>query len=356
MRSSARIDNPEDLLLEEHLHRECVAMARYAFASGLKVPAALVQTLEDITREDIARSQPAGGDATNPQGTAALGRDQSPPPPAGRDRVKSLASIHTRLAELLAPASPRTVLLLENEARVAGFWGFLGPVALIRRMLLLAIIFLVSLIALGITPLVNTRSITEGIFNSSGLELLLNLMFLLSAAGLGACFAGLFQANRFIANSTFDPKYESSYWIRIVLGLMAGIILSELIPVDLPGDATASAAANSSQTLVKPVLALMGGFSAAAVYRIIARLVDSLESLVRGDSRTITQDLLTTQSQAAASQLETSLATTRLNLAASLTRLQQKLGPGVSPEEIRQELDQVLSGLIPADPLADQTS
>jgi hypothetical protein len=37
-------------------------------------------------------------------------------------------------------------------------------------------------------------------------------------AGLGACFAALFLANRYIAEGTFDPKYESSYWIRFILG------------------------------------------------------------------------------------------------------------------------------------------
>ena len=107
--------------------------------------------------------------------------------------------------------------------------------------------------------------------------------------GLGACFAGLFQANRYIANNTFDPKFESSYWIRIVLGLMAGIILAELIPLNLLSESgtsgSESGGSSSIAALGKPVLALLGGFSAAAVYRIIARIVDALESLVRGDTK-----------------------------------------------------------------------
>jgi hypothetical protein len=177
----------------------------------------------------------------------------------------------------------------------------------------------------------------------------LNLSFLLAAAGLGACFAGLFQANRYIANSTFDPKYESSYWIRIVLGLMAGMILSELIPLDIFGGGGAensgSGVTTSTQALGKPVLALLGGFSAAAVYRIIARIIDALESLVWGDGKETTA----AQEQAARAQFESQLTQNRLSLASNLTKIQQKLGSGASPEELKQELDKIMNNLILTD-------
>jgi hypothetical protein len=250
--------------------------------------------------------------------------------------VTRLAQIHTRLAEILAPASPRTVLLMENESRTGGMWGFLGPVGLIRRMMALAILFLTALIGFSVSPLVNATTITQGIFQSEGTVLLFNLLFLLAAGSLGACFAGLFQANRFIANSTFDPKYESSYWIRIVLGLMAGIILSELIPLNfIAGDeAGGSGTATHLQALGKPVLALLGGFSAAAVYRIISRIVDALESLVRGDAR----HQMAAQEQATRAQYEGQLTQNRLAM----------------PEELKQELDRVVRSLVPADAFDDQ--
>jgi hypothetical protein len=200
--------------------------------------------------------------------------------------------------------------------------------------------------------LVNADTIREWIFGHDGMELVLNILFLLAAAGLGAGFAGLFQANQYIANSTFDPKFESSYWIRIVLGLMAGVILSELIPLDIfgSGETEGSATAPSAEALGKPILALLGGFSAAAVYRIIARIIDSLESLVRGNSREAT----VAQEQAARAQLQSRLMQNRINLASNLTRLQQKLDSVAAPEELRQELDQVLNNLIPADSFEGQ--
>jgi hypothetical protein len=190
--------------------------------------------------------------------------------------------------------------------------------------------------------------------------LLFNLLFLLSAAGLGACFAGLFLANRYIANNTFDPKYEASYWIRIVLGLMAGIILAELIPLDLLGGTGSLAAASGTgaehttasavNTLGKPVLALLGGFSAAAVYRVISKIVDALESLVRGDNRENAAVL----DQATKAQYQSQLAAQRLTLAANLTGIQQKIDRTGDSEELKRELDRVVSGLLPQNNFEDQ--
>ena len=61
--------------------------------------------------------------------------------------------------------------------------------------------------------------------------------------------------------------------MRFIHGLIAGIVLPELIPVQ--GD----------QALSRPLLALLGGFSASVVYRLLSRLVDTLESLFQGDPR-----------------------------------------------------------------------
>jgi hypothetical protein len=334
--------------LHDHLLRECIAMAKYALASGLKVPPGLMQDLEDLSTHQVngnhrgASNSEKSSDPVG-QATALNGSNHT---------VTRLAQIHTRLAEILAPASPRTVLLMENESRSGGMWGFLGPVGLIRRMMALAILFLAALIGFSVSPLVNATTITQGIFQSEGIVLLFNLLFLLAAAGLGACFAGLFQANRFIANNTFDPKYESSYWIRLVLGLMAGIILSELIPLDfIAGDETRGpGSATHLQALGKPMLALLGGFSAAAVYRIISRIVDALESLVRGD----TKDQVAAQVQATRAQFESQLTQNRLALAANLSRLQQRFGTGADPQELKQELDKMVSSLVPADTFNDQ--
>jgi hypothetical protein len=351
MKNGATANHSDFLSLHDHLLKECVAMAKYALASGLKVPPGLMQTLEDLANhKGVNSAEPPGAGADVPTSDEMSTKNGAATHNNGNDTVRTLTQIHTRLAEILAPATPRTILLLENESSAKTLWGFRGAVGLIRRMMALSIAFLIAflimVIGLGASPLVNADTIREGIFGHDGMELVLNLLFLLAATGLGACFAGLFQANQYIANSTFDPKFESSYWIRVVLGLMAGVILSELIPLDIfgNGETEGSPAANSAEALGKPILALLGGFSAAAVYRIIARIIDSLESLVRGNSK----EAMAAQEQAARAQFQSRLMQNRINLASNLTRLQQKLDSGAAPEELKQELDQVLNDLIPA--------
>lgn len=81
-------------------------------------------------------------------------------------------------------------------------------------------------------------------------------------------------------------------------------------------------------------MARLGGLSAPAVYRILTRLVDTLESLVRGDPRE-------------ALALCEQVAQNRLDSAASLIRLQQRLNAGTSLDQINSELDRALESLMP---------
>lgn len=238
-------NNVKELSIRDHLIRECDSMAKYAFASGLSVPGTLMESLE------AAKNIQSGS-------------------------INKLTGVHERLAQIVAPATPRTILLLHTESEKKGFLNFLGPVPLIRRMMFASILSLIMFVTISLSPDVSRTG--GGILDSSGIELLLNELFYLSAAGLGASFGALFTANRYITEGTFDPKYESSYWIRFALGLIAGIILAEVITL---------VSEESLTGLAKPALAMVGGFSAALVYRILNRLVETIESLFRGETREI---------------------------------------------------------------------
>jgi hypothetical protein len=323
--------------LEHHILAECLAMAKYAFSSGLKVPGWLTERLDNIAvqelgeevKQSITHDMPSAEDQHAPHESLPQGERSA--------NAKELAAIHGRLSEIIAPATPRTVLLLATETARMGFWSFLGPVRLVRGMAIVAIVCLLAFIALSLSSEVNTESIGKNIFESHGFTLLINLSFLMTAAGLGACFAALFLANRYIAQGTFDPKYESSYWIRFILGLMAGLILSQLIPL--------SNSHSSTVVVTRPMLAMLGGFSAAVVYRMVNRLIEALESLASGETREINA----VQEQAAQARLAAQSAQTRVQLAASLTKLQQQLGAHASPEVLQQELDRVMKNLVPFD-------
>ncbi|HEY1368270.1 MAG TPA: hypothetical protein VGF23_14195 [Gaiellaceae bacterium] len=283
-------------------------MARYALASGFSVAPTVIRVVE----------QALAADRSN-------GRLPWPP-------LQALTAAHDVLSKTVAPATPRTILLLSQRPRV-GLLSVLGPVRLVRHMLLAAVSSIALFILLAMSPDVNTRS--GDIFHSSGLTVLLNLLFFLVAGGIGAAFAQLFKAYRYIADGTYDPKYEASYWVRFILGLIAGVVLPALVPLGQSG----------GSSFTKPLLALLGGFSAAVLYRILERLVLALESVVRGDGR---QELLASEAAAAARAAETQ-AQERMTLYGDLSRLKTELvANGGGDANAEDTLDRILQSLQPA--------
>lgn len=89
------------------------------------------------------------------------------------------------------------------------------------------------------------------------------------AAMAGAAFYSLFTAYSYIANRTFEPKYNNVYLARFVLGILSGSLLAT-IPLDVLGSYSPT------------VLAVVGGYSAEAVNQILMRISEMLVTLVKG--------------------------------------------------------------------------
>jgi hypothetical protein len=296
--------------LEEQMVEECLAMAKFALASGLKVPGDIVEALQYYEKPETGQSQ-------------------------GAVSIRQLNLVHNRLSKIVEPAKPRSILLLDVEGRKRGPLHFMGIVPFIRRMTKTSIFCLVLFIGISLTSVINTQI---NLFEDSGLTLLIKELFLLSAAGLGAGFSALFRATRYIVKGTFDPKYESSYWIRFILGIIAGMILATLIPI---GELVKSSADSSKLVLKagfeKPLLAMAGGFSADLVYRIMARIIEAISSLVRGDAST--QVEAKEQQMIAKSSEEDSK--NRYKLASDLMKVQEQIDSGSKPEDIKNQLSQL---------------
>ena len=284
------------------------AMVRYALASGIAVPPAIFEVVDRAERRH------------------ALGDGAAP----GADELRRLVRAHTELVRLVAPATPRTILLLSEGRRSR--LAMLGPVRLVRQMLVAVLILLVAFVLLSTTSYVNTTS--GDILTSTGLSLFVNELFFLAAGGLGAAFSALFTAYRYIADGTYDPKFESTYWLRFILGLMAGLLLPALIPL---GDAS------DSETLTRPLLALLGGFSASVLYRILERLVGAVESLVRADSR----DLRVARRDADIARAAQKASLDRLGLIGELRRLETQARAGDESQALADELGRVVATLLP---------
>ncbi len=320
---AAKGEHPVQESIGSQLRRECEAMTRYALSSGLAVPAPIIRTLEAVRGADA--KQPASAPVTKVGSNAAT-----------KDAPGQLARIHEQLAGIIVPAIPRTVVLLEKEAAKSSFGSFLGPVPLVRRMMIAAMLSLVAVVTISLSPDVNENTVHLGLLNSDGITLLVNLLFLLAAASLGATFAALFRANRYVTAGYFDPKHESSYWMRYCLGLIAGIILAELIPL---GDD------ENSATLTKPTLAMVGGFSASVVNRMLNRLVETVETLVRGRG----EELIEARELAARVRMEGLVLQGRSTLAANLMHLHQQVSSDADPKEVLAKLNSILADVAPSD-------
>ncbi|EWY41256.1 hypothetical protein N825_31690, partial [Skermanella stibiiresistens SB22] len=234
---------------------ECDAMARHALGTGLKLPDSLTTSLELI---ELAL---AGGAVP----------------------LATLATIHSQLADVVAPAAPRTIYLLQVDQANQNWKSCLGPLPSIRRLVIGAAFFTSLFVLSSLSGAINHANLASDIYSLDGIKALLVLIFLMSAAAMGGCFHALFIAHGFIGAGTYDPNLESSYWIRIGMGLIAGLVLSQMIPLGPevnPASGTAPAA-SSAETFSKPLLALLGGFSATLVYTILQRLVETVESLFK---------------------------------------------------------------------------
>ncbi|HEX2095300.1 MAG TPA: hypothetical protein VHG28_23085 [Longimicrobiaceae bacterium] len=307
--------------LREQLAREVASMVRHLITNGTRVPAQFVQSADQFETA-IRQNQPVD--------------------------VAALASTHERLSRLVAPAKPGTLALLD-ASDAAGRASSLGPVTLVRNMIKVAFLCVAAFIVLsvvavidahpGITLLVDADTNTPPRGDNHTLlvvEIILERIFWLSAAGIGASFAMLFHLNDQIIARTYDPDEVASYWVKFFLGVVAGFILVALVPLDTTADTGAEA-------LTPATIALLGGFSASAVYRILTRMVEALESVFSGGSR----EQVAAAEKAAVTRASEETTQARVALAGQLVEIQEGLAAGMTPQEMSARLRQMVAGLVP---------
>ncbi|MGH9760858.1 MAG: hypothetical protein ACREAC_08445, partial [Blastocatellia bacterium] len=227
-----------------------------------------------------------------------------------------LTLAHEQLSQLVAPATPRTLMYLRSQRR-DGFLAFLGPVRMISSIVGFALAFLSAFIFLSILFDIHPS-----------IRLIFHLQ-LLAAAGIGGSFSALFEASRYIVNSTFDPRYKGYYWVKIVLGLTAGYIVAELLQTAVKGP----------ENLGPPTLALLGGFSGSVVYNILKRLSDGMEAMVMGDPKAV----VSAQQASARSRATEEVNRSKLTQTTGLMQIQNMIAAGANPEDLQKRVMQLLS-------------
>ena len=265
--------------LWQRMARECEAMAQHALAAGRTVPFDVVERLDRaLAAPDPTAAAPTAG---------RRGVDDAPGEavgsafPAEMSALASLSVTHAALAQIIAPATPEAVLLLADERATHPRLYALGPLPIVRQVLGLAILSLLMLLGISLSSEVNAVNMSKTLLTLEGYPLFMIEVFLVSAASLGSCFQNLQKINVVISDGTYDPKFQSTYWTRWVMGVISGVIMAQLIYVFLMPTSTTSAPA-VPPTIGQPILSLLGGYSVDLVHGILSHTVNTISGFFLG--------------------------------------------------------------------------
>ncbi|MGZ5059384.1 MAG: hypothetical protein ACXWAA_13200 [Methylobacter sp.] len=316
-------NNPyANLDLRKQIYMECKSMAKFALSKGKPVPAGTIKSIE----------------AFEDHNSNGNGEDASPLIRREID-ITTLIEAHDLLARLIEPATPQTVLLLYIEQKTETLLKFLGPVSLVRQLMLAAVISLFIFVTLMASPFIDGGKLAEDVLSADGIEQLARLIFYVGAAGLGASFTALYTANSYISKGTYDPCHQSSYWIRFLLGIIAGLLLSLLISAE-----SIQEDGMLSKGIIRPLLAILGGFSADLLYTFLNRMVETFKSMFEGSAQTIL-DAKAQESKARLAELEIEK---KMHLTQNLIQMQQQIGVETDPEQIKQQFNEMVQNLMQA--------
>jgi hypothetical protein len=268
--------------LWQRMARECEAMGQHALGTGRIIP---FEVMERLDQAVSAPDAPAAAAALSRRSVDDASFEDAAAVSAPVLEISPFASLcvaHAALARIIAPATPEAVLLMADERARHPLWSEFGPLPLVRQMLGLAIFSLVGLLGISISEYVNPVNMTKSLLTLQGYPLLIVEVFLLSAASLGSCFANLQKINAVISDGTYDPRIQSTYWTRWVMGVISGVVLSQLIFELLHGPTTDAAA--PALTIGQPILALLGGYSVDLVHGILRHTISTLGNFFRGSA------------------------------------------------------------------------
>jgi hypothetical protein len=295
-------------------------MAEYALAKGKTVPAFAIKNIEAM--EDYSSTEKGENDLLS------VRKDVD---------IAALLDTHELLVRLIEPATPQTVLILDREQENDSPLKFLGEISLIRQLMVAAILSLFIFVSLMATPYIDSMKLAEDVLSAEGTDQLARLLFYISAAGLGASFAALYEANSYISKGTYDSSYQSSYWIRFSLGIIAGLLLAILI-----SEKAVEGGNILTPGTIRPLLAILGGFSADLLYTFLNRMEETFKSLFESS----TQNILDAKSVEANAKLTTLEVESRMKLAQNLMQVQQQIGATSDPEEVKQQVSELLQNLM----------
>ena len=186
--------------------------------------------------------------------------------------VDDLINAHNLLCKNIAPATPKSIEYTKKLHQDGEDKSLFKKLPLVRNLVFLALFFLALFIVTGLSPDVNNDSLDKGIMDNHGLSLLLNIGFLASVSGLGVIFYLLKNVSTAVKNGTLIPEDVIYYIALIVLGVISGLIMSEIISFYTSDP-------QGINLFNKGVLALIGGFSSDAIFSVLQGIIDKIKGL-----------------------------------------------------------------------------
>jgi hypothetical protein len=186
--------------------------------------------------------------------------------------TENLVSDYNSLVVAILPSTPESIKFIGKE-----FTGSIESmktwrIPVVKKYIILSIVALVGLIGFSLMPDVTAVNQEKGILALHGLPLLENLGVIFFASLLGVMFYVLKTIKDKIDNFTLVEVDIFSFNISIMIGVVAGFIISELFTFS-------STILGSSIEVHKMTLALLGGFASDAIFSALQNIVDKLKAL-----------------------------------------------------------------------------
>ncbi|WP_046757025.1 hypothetical protein [Kordia jejudonensis] len=190
------------------------------------------------------------------------------------DNLDDLINAHNILAKNIAPATPKSIRYLRKLNAEDHSVTIFSKLPIIRNLIILALFFLVLFVGTSLSDQVDNESLAKGVLDNDGAPLLLNLLFLCATSGLGVVFYLLKSVSVGIQKGTLMPEQSIYYVGLIVLGIMSGLILSEIVSTYDGG--------KNLTVFNSCVLALIGGFSSDAIFTVLQGIISKIKAVFTG--------------------------------------------------------------------------
>lgn len=191
------------------------------------------------------------------------------------NNLDDLINAHNILAKNIAPATPKSIKYLKTLNARDNSRTIFSKLPIIRNLIILALVFLALFIGTSLSDQVDNASLAKGVLDNDGTPLFLNLLFLCATSGLGVVFYLLKSVSEGIQKGTLMPEQSIYYVGLIVLGIMSGLILSEIVATYNGG--------KSLTVFNSCVLALVGGFSSDAIFTVLQGIINKIKAVFTSD-------------------------------------------------------------------------